>query len=288
MMDRYRHIDRPIVCVLDPSKRVFQVVQVKGKALASGGFGISLLDEEIDKRTDHDADINDKQSAGKGPAGETLRHDLASSTQKCDVTDADSSMATCRALDETLSPSKKATEVLFIEEALFLHKQGLLSALSETDQRPLDTSQLYQLLPKMGVSLSIYLVYAHLRSQDFRVLRHDPKRLDILRQQQQPELSRDEALLLRRKVRASIQNAPPPCISNASDGTGPVPDPSSLKICWDVYNPSAQFAKTRPGLPDFCVTATYYNIPCVTFSHVKAMIHGNIPLKIATVSDTGT
>jgi len=72
-------------------------------------------------------------------------------------------------------------------------------------------------------------------------------------------------------------------------------------IAFDVYNPNANFRKTMPGMPDFCVVVSPFGEPSAApFSMLKAIVKvcegggegdgGSIgvPLKIATVSDLGT
>jgi hypothetical protein len=104
--------------------------------------------------------------------------------------------------------------------------------------------------------------------------------------------------------------------------------PRPLRIAFDCYNPDASFSSACPGLPDFLVAITYYNnyncfsgnvddgapngrkqngllfgdlcsylqtasdavITRTTFSSSAEPTHANasVPLKIATVSDSGT
>jgi hypothetical protein len=255
------NLDRPIVCVLDSSHNMFRVTQAKGKALASGGFGVTIRKEANKEQRKEDilleSNVDQVTSAHEDPM-EDLNNITALPAKSC--------------------------VYLFIEEVLFLHERGLLQAMDEDENGViLDTSQLHQLLPMMGMSLSMYLIFSHLRSQEFRVWRHDPQRLEILRQQQQQAdcLSHVASTKLCRQVQESIQHAPIPKI----------PTSSGIQICWDVYQPNCQFAKTRPGLPDFYVAATYYAVPLVSFSQLQQLVqqqcHG-IPLKVATVSDSGT
>lgn len=292
--------DRPIVCILEEDNvsqeqpqqkrrkrcRMFRVIRYKGKALASGGFGVTVATKKKSENGVEEEDEDDEDDSGEDSEDETPKHDETNSEQ------------------QPPNDTTKSSEYLFVEEVLFLHEKGLLRALCD-DKEPLDTSQLYQWLPKLGVSLASYRVYSHLRSQDFRVLRHDPHRLDILLQQTEHEKQRKlrqqaeqasnnedatssknhprkHSLKLRRKIRSSIQSAPPPTI--------PANDKTKLQICWDAYNPNSNFGKTRPGLPDFYVASTFYNLPMVGFSDLHALMeecHG-IPLKVATVSDSGT
>ncbi|KAG7349096.1 hypothetical protein IV203_011693 [Nitzschia inconspicua] len=266
--------DKPIICVLDPSRNMFRVTRAKGKALASGGFGVTIRIEEEEEEEEKDND--DEQEETEEEAIE-VENGMEQHTTK---------------------PSSPKTNVhanpsifLFIEEALFLHERGLLQAImyqpsgESHDPTILDTSQLHQLLPAMGMSLAMYLVFSHLRSQEFRVLRHHPQRFDILRRQIEHGLSKLESNRLRRQVRESIQHAVIPTIPMGDEHS------STIQLCWDCYQPNCQFAKTRPGLPDFYVAATYYAIPLVQFTELQLLVqdkcHG-IPLKVATVSDSGT
>ena len=304
---KYVVYDRPIVCILEEKEeasqeqpqqkrrkrcRMFRVIRYKGKALASGGFGVAIatknkndngMEDNSDGKDDEDDDSEEDDS----------EEDTEHETPKEHETNTE---------QQPPNDTTKSSEYLFVEEVLFLHEKGLLRALHH-NKEPLDMSQLYQWLPKLGVSLASYRVYSHLRSQDFRVLRHDPNRLEILLQQSEHERQqklrqqaeqassdatnsknhpRKHSLKLRRKIRASIQTAVPPTI--------PANTNTNLQICWDAYNPNSNFGKTRPGLPDFYVASTYYNVPMVGFSDLHALMeqcHG-IPLKVATVSDSGT
>jgi tRNA-splicing endonuclease subunit sen54 N-term len=225
-------------CRFDPELHMFRVSESKGKALSSGGFGVTI-----------------PSKAG----GETS--------------------------ERSSSDGVHSSQYLFIEEVLFLYDRGLLECLHQDNDILLQQTQLYEMLPKLNLRLPLYLVYAHLRDQDFRVLRHSPERYYILQQQERmdrtdgPQCSNDERGL-RHQVRASVAEAPAPCI-----------DHGGLSISWDVYNPSAEFAKTHPGFPDFYVAVAYFNESHVRFSEVEELVkhkcHG-IPLKVATVSDFGT
>jgi hypothetical protein len=309
----------PIVCCLDSDRVMFRVVRATGKAMSSGGFGISISDYDNNDRRNSDVRGEDEDiDEDDTPKEDSLEPNFK--TSSTDENDADENDEEKESLNKSTGTTKnvfiKATEYLFIEEVLVLHERGLLRATTQQQEQQqqheqettLDSSQLYQLLPSMGMSLAMYLVYSHLRSQDFRVLRHDPKRLSILRQQrelqlqhqqqpqkaagQQQQRQKEEGrglpphkkgmLKLRRQVRQSIQDAPPPSI--------PLGD-EAIQICWDAYLPNSNFGKTHPGLPDFYVAVTYYNVPLVRFSHIQRLVQGpcqGIPLKIATVSDSGT
>lgn len=257
----------PVSCRLIPERGMFRVIKAKGKTLSSGGFGVAISEEiEIGGFK------GDKQNNGK-----ELKNNATSSISLTEEKTSES--------QPTMS-TKESFDHLFIEEVLFLHERGLLQCFPPTDhpskETPLESSQLYQMLPRMGMSLPMYFVYAHLRSQDFRVLRHAPSRLTLLLQQKEANLDRRETRELRRRVRESIQKAPPPEIS---------PNVGGAAICWDAYQPDSNFAKTSPGLPSFYVAVTYYHHAQVSFTDIQSLVLNNchgITLKLATVSDSGT
>lgn len=194
-------------------------------------------------------------------------------------------------LEESSSDDGGANEChspqyLFIEEVLFLLQSGSLECLShESEEDLLCAARLFSLLPKLNLSLPLYLVYAHLRGQDFRVLRHAPERYEILRKQAEIEsadISRcnSRVIALRHRVRESVARTPAPVIESGK-----------LEIAWDAYLPSSEFAKTHPGFPDFYVAVTYFNESNVTFDEIDGLLRqksNEIPVKVATVSDSGT
>jgi hypothetical protein len=254
--------DIPICCELVKDIGMFRVLRAKGKALASGGFGVAIT-----------------LPGTKDPAEQEEDSSSNSNTAQEEVA------PTKPATTTNLS---KPSDFLFIEEVIFLFERGLLQCLppnsssaTTTTTTCLDSSQLYQLLVPLGVSFPIYFTYAHLRKQDYRVLRHAPERFALLQQQQDTVTSQQQTQQsLRHRVRESIQRAAPPTIQRD------VPT-----IAWDVYIPNSDFAKTRPGIPDFYVTVSYYNVPSLPFQQLQTLLftkcHG-IPFKIATVSDSGT
>jgi len=365
--------DRPIVCILEKKIaikrcRMFRVIRSKGKSLASGGFGVTIVtslngeDDNIEEEASTQfqrENLETKVSTCMGDNDNDNKGDT--NTYHKIKRNADDDGNQIRGETTTVS-----AEYLFVEEALFLHERGLLRVLMSTSMTgkeicdvdskviaddvvtPLDTSQLYQLLPTMGMSLAVYRVYSHLRSQDFRVLRHESNRYDILRrqhlyqeerrnrqeeqkdqqqesqaQEKQQQLEEDEnsndrqvsgslphkfnrkqSIYLRRQLRESIQNAAPPSIrfpssvnsANEDDGDNYNGNSSQkgdykIRLCWDAYNPNSKFGKTHPGFPDFYVSICFYNVPTVRFSDLQALIKekcNGIPLKVATVSDSGT
>jgi hypothetical protein len=276
--------ERPVGCQLDPTRGMFRVFRSKGKALSSGGFGVFITEETVQHGSDGEAIMDEEapDTNNEAPSSSTNTY-----TKKAEP--------------------RSSSEYLFVEEVLFLFERGLLQALSHVGS-PLDSSELFQLLPKFGISIPIYLVYAHLRSQDFRVLRHNPKRIQILHEQRNSQRHSESGKpqknlhQLRRRIRETVQTAPAPTIHQCTTGlqlssiatpnkTPTIPHHAAIQICWDAYNPSSNFGKTHPGLPAFCVAATYFNVPLVRFSDLKSLLQGpclGIPLKVATVSDSGT
>lgn len=242
--------ERPICCIFERKRQMFRITTAKGKALASGGFGVTISDTADEKQSEL------KDGVEASPNNE----------------------------DESTSAS---SEYLFPEEVLFLHDRGLLECQLLDEKKgetvSINTSQLFQMLPQLGMSLAMYFVYAHLRSQEFRVTRHDPLRFELLQKQQElttgDDIPRIEKADLKRQVRHSIATAVAPQMDN-----------DKLTISWDVYNPNAKFAKTHPGTPNFYVAATFYSREASfldVHELVKTKCHG-VPLKLATVSDSGT
>eukprot|EP00980_Cylindrotheca_fusiformis_P006124 scaffold1319_cov126-Cylindrotheca_fusiformis.AAC.13 len=251
-------MDLPIICQFDPKLGLFRITRAKGKTLSSGGYGFAITsktnknDEEAKKEADNEEEQTDVDENPMIPSSEHER-------------------------GTEVTRNTETQHYLVIEEVLFLHERGLLECKDVSCSETLDSSQLYQLLPSLNMSLAMYLVYSHLRSQDFRVLRHHPDRLQILKKQQE-EVGK-ETLALKRQFRRSLQTAPPPSIPK-----------SGLKIGFDVYMPNSTFSKTSPGLPDFYVAASYYHQSTVSFDDCQAILEqcGTIPLKVASVSDSGT
>jgi hypothetical protein len=250
-------MELPIICQLDANLGLFRITRAKGKTLSSGGFGLAITWKE-------------------NKNGEELKEVIEAEVEVKATADPITSLA--QEEQETETARKTETHhYLFVEEVLFLHERGFLECKDISSSESLDSSQLFQMLPSLNMSLAMYFVYSHLRSQDFRVLRHNPDRLEILKRQQEEE--KKEAAALKRHIRRSLRTAPNPSI----------PD-SGLEICYDVYMPNSNFSKLSPGLPDFYVAASYYHQSMVSFDDCQAILGRcrGIPLKVASVSDSGT
>ena len=160
---------------------------------------------------------------------------------------------------------------LWIEEALFLHDSGLATFVDE-DHELLTTQQLYLLLSKGGIQLAVYRVYAHLRNQTYRVLRYAGNNDMAVAFSSQSHHNRDH----NRDHHEQRQEQ----------------QERNLHLAWRVYNPNANFKKTNPGPPDFIVAVSSFSLPSPTFADILALLRnecqGSIPLKLASVSDSGT
>ena len=300
-----------------PSLQLFQVMKCKGKLYANGGYGI-LLSEEQQQQQQQQQDV-DK---------------LKTTTKTDTVVDKDS-------LTPTTTTTKRMVtrEHLLLEEALFLHEQGMLQIYKEQHSNPhspqqqspppqslllLESHHLYNMLHPQRVSLMVYLVYAHLRTQTYRVVRHTQTRrrilteMDTIQRQVQQDVTQEEEeeeeegeeedhnnnamkkdkkqslrqnvryQQLRRELRQDSAKAPYPstCFSSFQNSNR---HGRCLLPAFDVYNPSANFARSHPGLPDFHVAITSYTHAMLTLHDVNDLVHygKGIPLKIATVSDSG-
>lgn len=266
----------------------FRVIRSRGSSLTTGGFGIFVQDESDGVNGQEQQQQSEERPSAEAEPG------LASNN-------GDESMQPC----EQPPPSSPPTYCLFLEEALFLHEQGLLECYQETNTNPeedstttlhrLDTRQLFGLLDD-GVSLAVYLVYAHLRQQSFRVVRHTPTRRAILREMHEKlteennsngdkndTAQRDYPPLqaLKKRLRRAAAQAPPPTVNDAS--STPLPT-----IAFDVYRPNARFSMTAPGLPDFGVAIYSYSAPLPFGQLQQLLARDHIPLQVAAVADSGS
>ncbi|GKY97203.1 hypothetical protein MPSEU_000678700 [Mayamaea pseudoterrestris] len=176
---------------------------------------------------------------------------------------------------------------LFIEEVVVLYKQGLLKALDENGI-VYERQQLYDKLHLLGVSWPAYLVYAHLRMQTYRVVRHTPTRRAILQEMQtyvtaHTSCNNGNFQTLKRQLRLDAVQAVAPRVAAGE---------STILPAFDVYQPNSRFAKSCPGLPDFSIAITSYHHCQVHYEQWHALVSSSgaaaIPVKIAAVSDSGT
>jgi tRNA-splicing endonuclease subunit sen54 N-term len=250
----------PIRCHLDPRKAMFRVTRARGKAFSSGGFGVTFSTNDND---------ND------GVESDASEHDAAVKTPR------------------------ESHMYLFLEEVLFLFEQGMLECQAEeAHDNVLSSPQLYAFLETLQVPTAAYLVYAHLRQQTFRVVRYTSQRLALL--QQLETCTAPSRRKLRFLLRHDIQNAPPPpvlCQPNnnnhltaSSTCTNSSQQADTPSFAFLVYPPDCNFAKSDPGLPAFLVAVTHYGQSGLDYAAVQNLLRQarGIPVKLATVSDSGT
>jgi hypothetical protein len=285
----------PILCT-HLSCDVFEVIRVRGKSLASGGFGFVT----VGRRS---LSASEKEAPGQAAPNEetSAERDNAEGGSSPNVQSSNAH-----------SPAVTATEHLFLEEVLFLHERGLLecrdppdaasrSTLASQDAAPdhapavssaWDAFRLYSLLNHVdAVSLPVYLVYAHLRKQGFRVVRHTPHRRALLEEQQQQQgeqagaTSADGDADGRESSRSSDQRRRQLLLRE--DAAHAVP-PALFGLAWDVYQPNSQFRRSRPGLPDFYAAVAMYNAP-MKMQRILDLVDEcrGIPFQIGTVSASG-
>jgi hypothetical protein len=238
----------PNDAILDPERKLFRLRKSAGGTIAKGAFGFFM----------------------------SASSTSSTSTPEIETIDQSSGLT-------EVPPESEPAEVcwcLFIEEVIYLHERGLLAAYSPTNVR-LESFDLYGLLPDHGMPLAVYLVYAHLRVQTFKVVRYSRDRRNVIQQQIIAAAAQDVALAKdhRRLLREAAAAARPPPESNLSQS-----------LAWDVYPPDVIHRKSEPGLPAFAVVVTHYTTADVPFARLQSLVHENaaVPLKIATVSDCGT
>lgn len=75
---------------------------------------------------------------------------------------------------------KNPEHFLFLEEVLYLYERGLI-VVHDEDERKIDRYGLYNLMESCGLERGVYHVYAYLRAQMYKVVRHTAQRAQILR-----------------------------------------------------------------------------------------------------------
>lgn len=205
--------------------------------------------------------------------------------------------------------TKSCDTYLFIEEAIFLHERGLIELVKSNGESPMmESRELYALLQDGLLSLPVYLVYAHLRAQTYRVVRHTPRRRELLDELMAKSGSdtsnsddQEEGLMavtsagapsrLLKSILADLRqdsvSAAPPTMYEL---TGPTTTTTTTTaIAYDVYPPDCNFKRSNPGLPAFHVAACSFAHPSPTFGELQRLVAqcGTVPLRIATIADSG-
>mmetsp|Transcript_10883 Transcript_10883/g.16801 ORF Transcript_10883/g.16801 Transcript_10883/m.16801 type:complete len:316 (-) Transcript_10883:340-1287(-) len=285
------------ICQYDSKLGMFRVLHSKGKSVVSGGYGVSISEkEEHFMRQQHSSEYDQK-----GTQLPEKEEEMKNGSTHADNKDNPNG----------ITPAAASSEFLFMEEALFLHERGLIEVYMEGNHGKLDSSQLFELLKeKSDVSLPVYLAYKYLRVQTFVVVRHTPKRLELVNRLAQAEKSsstqsssttnmQEEETSQRswkkrrktsaihkatRDLRDDTRNAPTPVMVEGSFN-----DTNGAAIAFDVYKPNSEFRKTNPGPPDFCVAITSFSQPSPPVTQLHKLIEScqGIGLRIATVADSG-
>jgi hypothetical protein len=304
-------------CVYDKDLGKFRIIYSKGKATTS--YGVSYYSSNSSsstrgssniKRIIHAQIIESKQVDVE--TAKVLADD--NDNQEFQPTNPTTSSST------NTSPAQPAAVYLFIEEALFLHEQGLLHAYlkyneisngeeTNTDYL-LDTRGIYNImLHELQLPLQVYLTYSHLRAQTFIVVRHTVDRLNIIRSMNGKESNergdnepsdntkqtkkRNHIDSFKMDFRKDSFHAPIPFVFGSNSGeknTHASSDMMNQCIAFDVYKPNTQYRKTNPGQPDFHVAISSFSQPSPPFDTLKELIEcsDGIPLRIAAVADGGT
>ena len=243
----------PACGVYEPGRNIFLLTRRRGKSLTCGGFGVAL-------------------------------HKVSGESR--DATRSSSTTSTAANTNTTME------EYLLIEEAIFLHERGILEILQADGTTHMEPQELYSYLnhSKYGLPLSVYLTYAHLRQQGFRVVRHDPARFRILKTMQQltdqDDLNSDNDQIeslkqLKKDLRATAAQT----LEVFSNTCREELDSS---LIWDAYLPEVDFKRSAPGMPAFSVMVTPFANKCLSFSQItNAIYQGGDRIKLATVSDSG-
>ncbi|KAL7556507.1 hypothetical protein ACA910_000970 [Epithemia clementina (nom. ined.)] len=317
---------RPVRAKYEPDRHLFLLTRKRGKSISNGGFGLVMTKIWLSEDAAQQGGLHNELLSVSGAAENTTIKPLdgtndqpkesnSSDGVNLNSDEQDTLNDVGNPLPSTTARSKTVTttteEYLQIEEVLFLFERGLLEAVDERET-VMEMPQLYALLnhhtsDSAGamLSLPIYLSYAHLRQQGYRVVRHSPERRKILmameedkrnpaNKKRSPENNDDDNgadyygrckkpfSVLKRELRDASCMVVPPAIGSGVDG-GP------LRLAWDVYPPDQNFSRSAPGLPSFSVLVTSYSEGMITFSQISQCIRDShpTPIKIATISDGG-
>lgn len=177
-------------CSFVPDKGMFLLKNPKGKALNTYG---SHLPQERQSPCSETPPAHPKYE--EGDANEE-RNDHAEPVvgNACEISGGISEGAGAKSSVEAVDrgesksspkapppPPQQTQLYLFIEEVLFLHERGLIEVYKDAEEKDrLESKHLFAMLPKLGVAFPVYLTYAHLRAQTYIVMRHAPRRLDIV------------------------------------------------------------------------------------------------------------
>lgn len=270
----------PNSAILDPQRRLFRLRKSTGGTISKGAFGVHISDSPAQHcpskagdtaRSDQKA--TDQTMAAK--SNDLRKHDHV---HLGDSENVDQQQRNQDTMEETSnSNGARASDwFLFIEEVIYLHERGLLEVFDENETR-LNGHDLYRLLPEHQVPLPIYLVYAHLRQQTFKVVRYSAERRRIIHEQLKASEEKEKVRYSPQLRQATVEARLPPL------------EDLALHLSWDVYPPDTIHQKRNPGLPHFSVLVTSHASPfSVNRIRDLALENEPVPVKVATVAETGT
>lgn len=253
----------PNNAILEPERKLFRLRKFSGGTINKGAFGFHLPTTSSLSSSLQEDTVDPQQDLKNVVLDEASSSFLQESSEK------------------TKSASTTTTDCaspwyLFLEEVIYLHERGLLEAYDAAERR-LESRDLYRLLPDHQIPMPVFLVYAHLRQQTFRVVRYSAERRELIQEQ----LAATEKAV---KARLSLQLR-----QVVASATLPPFSEVSSHLAWDVYPPDAPYQKREPGLPAFSVLVTLHAKPFY-FDRIQTLIRDNEPIaiKLAAVADTGT
>ena len=314
------------ICVYKPAIKKFLVTVARGKAFYSGGFGV--IGPSLDKLGPQDEDIYDGQGedTADNDDGEQNSDEILHNSPADENPSKNKDNQLMKKNQANKSPSNDQNIYLFLEEVIYLNERGLLQVFSEFGDQEMEQCELFQLLEEHDVSLSSYLTYAHLRTQTFIVLRHYDRSIDMREIQSdidtnkiqqvdidsslQPASNGSNIKKRKRTIKRDImrerafQASPPILLHSDDDSSLWVPNssnpnkhsidhksgPNRIPIAFDVYKPNSNFKRSDPGLPNYHVAVMDFGSPSPPFKTLLDLINicGAVPLRVATVSDSGT
>ena len=176
-------------CSFAPDKGMFLLKNPKGKSLNTYGSHLPQERQSSASASPHqkyeEGDANEGGSnhcesiGGKKGASEISGENIKVTSAKSSVESGDCGGSNSKPKAPTQPPPTQL--YLFIEEVLFLHERGLIEVYNDADEKDrLESKDLFAMLPKLGVAFPVYLTYAHLRAQTYIVMRHAPRRLDLV------------------------------------------------------------------------------------------------------------
>lgn len=188
-------------CSFVPDKGMFLLKNPKGKSLNTYGSHLpqerqSSASAPAHPKCEEQAEASEVGNGHAEPPSavenkDTVADDITGDNACAEMTSAKSSADAEAVSDEVdrgesiskpnKAPPQQTQLYLFIEEVLFLHERGLVEVYRDTEEKDrLESKHLFAMLPKLGVPFPVYLTYAHLRAQTYIVMRHAPRRLDIV------------------------------------------------------------------------------------------------------------